>query len=127
MKFVDGTYAQYNIAFAILLVWVFALAPGVANACSLNAPKDHSTSIKESAATTLQASAELLAPLAAAAHYKDADSTRESCLKVCGDSTAQPAQGAFERQPGDPTTLINVGHDPVARISTCRLGAWSIR
>jgi hypothetical protein len=88
MKFFADTRTKRNTAFAMLLVWLFALASGVANACFLEASEPHSRAVKGSSATTSQAPAELVAHLGASAgHHDDSASTKESCLKFCDDGT----------------------------------------
>ena len=119
MKSFADTRTKRNIAFAMLLVWVFALASGVANACYLETPEHHSTAMKGSAATANQAPAELLAHLdATAAHHNDADSTKESCLKACDDVThglPKGHSGVDHADPGPPTlvTPLWTGSKPV--------------
>ena len=109
MKFFADIRTKRNSAFAMLLVWVFALASGVANACFLEAPRHHSTAMKGSAATANQAPAELVAHQdATAAHHDDADSARQSCLKVCDDGThslPKAYSGVDHADPG-PATLV---------------------
>ena len=118
MKFFADTRTKRNTAFAMLLVWVFALASGVANACFLETPGHHATAVKGSAAT-VQAPGELGAHLGAtAAHQDDADSTKESCLKVCDDGThALPKvySGVDHTDPGPPllVTTLWTGSMPV--------------
>ena len=88
MKFFADSRIRRNTAFAVLLVWLFALASGVANACFLETPELHSRAVKRSAPTTSEASAELVAHLGApAGHDDDSDSAKESCLKVCDNGT----------------------------------------
>ena len=88
MKFFADTRTKRNTAFVVLLVWLFALASGVANACLLDTPEPHSTATKASAATTSHAPAGLVAhPGASDAHDDDSDNAKESCLKVCADGT----------------------------------------
>ena len=88
MKFFAGTRTKRTIAFAMLLVWLFALASGVANACFLETPESHSRAAEESVATASHAPAELVGHRGAhARHVDDSDSTKESCLKVCDDGT----------------------------------------
>lgn len=119
MKCFADTRAKRNIAFAMLLVWVFALASGVANACLLETPGHHSTAVKGPTAATLQAPAELVAHLdATAGHHDDADSTKESCLKVCDDGThglLKAQWGVDHADPGPPTlvTTLWTGSKPV--------------
>ena len=88
MKFFANTRLKRNSAFMVLLVWLFALASSVANACFLETRKLHSAAAKESASPTSHAPAELPAqPGTNAGHHDDSDSTQESCLKVCDDGT----------------------------------------
>lgn len=89
MKFFADARTKRNTAFVVLLVWLFALASSVANACLLetNEPR-HAMAAKESAPPTSHAPAELPAQLGAnAGHHDDSDGTKESCLKVCDDGT----------------------------------------
>lgn len=88
MKFFANTRTRRNTAFAMLLVWVFALASGVANACFLETPESHSRATKGSAATTSHTHGEVVAHLGApAGQHDDSNSTKESCLKACDDGT----------------------------------------
>ena len=88
MQFFANTRTKRNTAFAMLLLWLFALASGVANACFLETPESHSRAAKGSAGPASRAPAELVAHLdASAGHHDDSDSTKESCLKVCDDGT----------------------------------------
>ena len=88
MKFFADTRTKRHTAFVVLLVWLFALASSVANACFLETDVPHSRAVKNVAATTSQAPAELLAQLGNdAGHHDDSDGTKESCLKVCDDGT----------------------------------------
>ena len=41
MKFRSNTRAKRHTAFMVLLAWRFALASGIANACSLETPERH--------------------------------------------------------------------------------------
>ena len=96
MKFFANTSIKRNTAFVVLLVWLFALASGVAKACLLEAPDAHSTAAKGLPATTDQGPVEWLAHGGTGSghhdgvdsgHHNGADSTKESCLKVCNDGT----------------------------------------
>lgn len=87
MKFFAHTRTKRNTAAAMLLVWVFAMASGVANACFLETHEPHSTS-EVSPPTTSHSHAGSLDHLGAAAdHDEDSVSTKESCLKACDDGT----------------------------------------
>ena len=109
MKFFADTRIKRNTAFVVLLVWLFALASGVANACFLETHQPHSLATKGSATTTSQAPAELLAHLGApAGHDDDSDSGKESCLKVCADGThtlPNASSGSDHTDPG-PAPLV---------------------
>lgn len=103
MKFLDGSRTKRNTAFAVLLVWLFALASGVANACLLETAEPHSKAARPAAATS-QGPAELVAHLGASAgHADDSDSSKELCLKVCDDGThtlPKLYSGADHNDPG---------------------------
>lgn len=105
----SNTRAKRNTASVVLLVWLFALASSVANACFMETDEPHSMAAKNAAATTSQAPAELLAQLGNdAGHHDDSDGTKESCLKVCDDRThALPKaySGVDHTDPG-PAPLI---------------------
>ncbi len=87
MKSFADTRTKRHTALMVLLVWLFALASSVANACFLETDQPHARAAKTSAATTAQAPAALRAPTADAGHHDGSDGTKESCLKVCDDST----------------------------------------
>ena len=88
MKFFANTRIKRNTAFIVLLVWLFALASSVANACFLETHGPHSQAAKASAPLTTHAPAEVLAQLGShAGHHDDSDSSEEPCLKVCDDGT----------------------------------------
>ena len=88
MKFFASTRTQRHTAFVVLLVWLFALASSVANACMLETRESHPTAVNSLLSATGQAPAELLAQKGTdAGHHDDSDGTKESCLKVCDDGT----------------------------------------
>ena len=88
MKFFAHTCTKRHTAFVVLLVWLFALASSVANACLLETDEPHSRAAKKSVTTTIQVPAGLIAKMGIeAGHHEDADRSRESCLKVCNDGT----------------------------------------
>ena len=122
MMFFANTRTKRTTAFAMLLVWVFALASGVANACFLETPAHHATAAKGSAATTSQAAAELLAHLdATAGHHDDSNSTKETCLKVCDDGThtlPKGSSGVDLTDPGPPPLVTTLGAGSVHVVST---------
>ena len=88
MKFFADNRIKRNTAFAVLLVWLFALASGVANACLLETSEPHSVAANGVAAPGSQTPAELPARLGAdAGHHDESDGAKESCLKACDDGT----------------------------------------
>ena len=109
MKFFADTRTKRNTAFVVLLVWMFALASGVANACLLETHAPHAMAAKESAPPTSHAPGELLVQLGAnAGDHDDSDSTKESCLKVCDDGTntlPKACSGVDHNDPG-PAPLV---------------------
>lgn len=105
MKLVSNIHAKRNIAFMVLLVWLFALASGIANACLLEARQTHS---HIAAAAPLES---VHAPVIFPGHAGAvADGVGEShfkapCLKVCDDgSRSFPKHDATVTQndPGPP-------------------------
>ena len=88
MKLFANTRIKRSTAFLVLLVWLFALASSVANACFLQTHEPHSLAAKASAPPPGHAPAEVLARLGNdAGHHDDSDGTKELCLKVCDDGT----------------------------------------
>ena len=90
-----------NTAFAVLLVWLFSVAAGVANACLLETP---ALSAVASGAAVLEPGQ----PHALAGHADDSNPAKESCLKSCdvGTQALPKAQaGADQSDPG-PAPLV---------------------
>ncbi|MEO6322740.1 MAG: hypothetical protein ABIR56_18860 [Polaromonas sp.] len=88
MKLLSNTRARRNTALMVLLVWLFALASGVANACLLEARQTHShiaTAAPSEAATP--ASVILPGHTGAVADGVDEPHFKAPCLKVCDDGT----------------------------------------
>ena len=91
MKSFSNKRTRRNTAVAALLVWLFALSSGIANACLLEAPTKHSHSHTHSHAA--KAGSELdhahvgvtehSAAVASDEHH--ADVPKDACLKVCDD------------------------------------------
>lgn len=78
-------------AFVMLLVWVFALISGVANACLLEAPgaATHAKTATQPAqpdkkhiSLAMQSQTE-----ASSVHADDAHTSKQPCVKVCDDSS----------------------------------------
>ena len=82
MKLFSTTRTKRNTAFFAMLVWLLALASGIANACQARA---------------------------AAGHGHDADTLKAPCLKLCDDeSRSLPKQesGAAQTDPGPAPLLV---------------------
>ena len=120
MKLFSNIRAKRNIAFMVLLVWLFALASGVANACLLEARETHSHIA--TAASSEAAHASVILPGHAGAGAV-ADGVGEShfkapCLKVCDDgSRSFPKQDSTVAQndPG-PALLVVILWGTVAPV-----------
>ena len=129
MKIYSNTRNQRNTAFAVLLVWLFALASGVANACLLSVPETHSLATTAALANTgvsALASVELAGHLnAKAGHDDDSNTDKAPCLKVCDDgshSLPKTHTAVDQTDPG-PAPLIAIlwtASAPVVE-SPCRL------
>ena len=78
--------AKRHTAFMVLLVWLFALASGVANACLLEARETHSHA---AAAGFSEAAASGILPghTGAVADGIDESHFKAPCLKVCDDGS----------------------------------------
>ena len=109
MKLLSSTFAKRNTALLVLLVLLFALASGVANACLLEARVAHghltaAGGFKEAAAPGMSAGH----VKAVADHDDDAHSSKASCLKACDDvAQSLPKQDltAAQADPG-PAPLV---------------------
>ena len=88
MKLFSNTRAKRNTAFMVLLVWLFALASGVANACLLEARQTHSH-IATAASSEATAHAPVILPghTGAVADGVGEQHFKAPCLKVCDDGT----------------------------------------
>ena len=87
MKLLSSSRAKHRTTFVVLLVWLFALVSGIANACLLETRGAHShgAPVKQSSAT--EARPEISAARAGviASHDAGADTSGAVCLKVCDD------------------------------------------
>ena len=119
MKLFSNTRAKRNTAFVVLLVWLFALASGVANACLVEARVTHSHVATAGYSGTAHASAILPGHAGAVAgHDYDSYTAKEPCLKVCDDgSQSLPKQDLTVAQtdPG-PAPLVAVLWSAVAPV-----------
>ena len=110
MKYFSNTSARRNTALMVLLVWLFALASGVANACLLEVRETHSHAAESVDAAQLS----VILPGHAGAVADDSvvgeAHLTASCLKVCDDgSRSLPIQASTvaHADPG-PALLVMV-------------------
>ena len=86
MKLFPNRDARRHIAFAALLVWLFALASGVANACLLEERGTHSQIAAAGSDGPAHAVAAGHAGVAVG-HDAAPHAAKAPCLKVCSDGT----------------------------------------
>lgn len=91
MKSFSNHRARRNTTFVAMLVWAFALASGMANACLLKTPGNHAHGAASHASDAHHAHGRdaLTGHIDAVAdeHDDDADASKESCLKACDDGS----------------------------------------
>lgn len=93
----------------VMLVWLFALASGVANACLLKTPGPQAMAARAPAPLTGHAPAGTPAQLGASAgHHDDSDNAEESCLKACDDGahTVPKVYSSVEHTDPGPAPLV---------------------
>ena len=118
MKLFSNTCVKRNGAFMVLLVWLFALVSGVANACLLEERGTHSHVATAGYSEAAQASVILPAHAGAVADHVDDSHFKAPCLKVCDDGTRSfPKQDSTVAQtdPG-PALLVLVLWGTVAPV-----------
>lgn len=113
MTFSSSTLVKRNTAFLVLLVWVFALVSGVANACLLEVRETHDHPVasgNSEAAVATKVSAGHAGAVAGHDDGDDGDSSRAPCLKACEDiAKSLPKQDltAAQADPG-PAPLVSI-------------------
>lgn len=110
MKFFSDISAKRNAALAVLLVWLFALISGVANACLLEARETHSHGAAAASVDTKQAFATLIGHAGAVAFESsmgEAD-LQATCLKVCDDSSRSSPNPVLKVAHTDPGPALVV-------------------
>jgi len=122
MKSFSNKRTRRNTAFAALLVWLFALSSGVANACLLEAPTQHSHPHSRSHTHGDSHVAEAGSGLhhrhggvtehsvAVASDEHDPDVPKDACLKVCDDGSKAPVKLQAS------SDLLDPGMPPVVTI-----------
>ncbi len=108
MPFFFSPLAKRSTAFVVLLVWMFALGSGVANACLLEAPAPHSLATSASGEHGHAPDALAAHPHDAAGHGDKSGSSKESCLKACDDGshTLLKAYSALDHADPGPAPLV---------------------
>lgn len=88
MKLFPNTRAKRNTAFVVLLVWLFALGSGVANACLLEARGTYAHVVTVGLSGTAHAPVVLPGHAGAVAdHDNDSHAAKAPCLKTYDDGT----------------------------------------
>ena len=109
MKFLSNIRVRRDAAFMVLLVWLFALASGVANACLLEVRETHSH--VAAAASSEMAHALDISPGHAGAigGHDDISQTFEGpCQKVCDDGSRSFPSPDLTVTPADPGPALLV-------------------
>lgn len=121
MKLFSNHRTKRNAAFAVMLVCLFALASGMANACLLELPGTHALTTK---AGHLEASGSLRALARHSADVDDhddaSDPAKESCLKTCDDGSNAPVKLQIGSHLSDPgaAPLVTIVWAPTGSLST---------
>ena len=89
MKPFSNHRTRRNTTFVAILVWAFALASGMANACLLETPGKHvhAAASHSSDGHHVHASESLAGGAVATDHDDDEDASKDSCLKACDDGS----------------------------------------
>ena len=126
MNLFSNTRAKHTTAFAVLLMWLFAVASGVANACLLEGPGTYSHIGATESSRTGHAPAALAGHRGTNdGHDDDSDSSKESCLKVCDDGSNAPVklQTSFDLTDPGMAPLVAIVWNAAAPVVSgiCRL------
>ena len=89
MKPFSNPRTRRNTTFVAMLVWAFALASGMANACLLETQGKHAHSAAHNQSDAHHAHAHdaVAGDAITVDHDDDADASKESCLKACDDGS----------------------------------------
>lgn len=106
MKLFSNRRAVRRTTWSVLLVWLFVLVSGVANACLLEGRSvhgDHGASPDAASRAHPRNDVE-----AARSHVHDSgdrQSSKTSCAKVCDDGSSSPIKQERRQDPADPPQL----------------------
>lgn len=128
MKSLFSSSTKRSTAFALLLVWLFALASGVANACLIQKPvlHDHGSLVGHS---SLAEKGHVVSAVQVGAIFKhDAglDVSKSQCLKVCADGSQSLTkhQAGFDWTHPVLAPLLAVAWTATPAVSTLGLAAF---
>lgn len=96
------TRTRRKIALAMLLVWLFAIASGVANACLLELPDTHFHGSQAGNSESTHDVKPVGHGAAIADHDHDSKSSKAPCLKVCDDGSRVVLKQSFGFDHDDP-------------------------
>lgn len=127
MPFFSSPLAKRSTAFAVLLVWIFALGSGVANACLLETPGQHSLATSGSLEHGHAHDEPTAHAHDAAGHDDGQGSSKESCLKSCDDGSRtllKASSGIDHADPGPApvVTTLWAAAAPVTLAFSCTDG-----
>ena len=102
MTLFSAIQIKRNTAWVVLLVLVFALASGVANACLLDEHETHSIDAAKASQAAAEPVAHRQAALGDLDHSEDSDGAKQSCLKACDDGSNTLLKAQAEADQTDP-------------------------
>ena len=117
MKYFTDSRSKRHTALVVLLLWLFALASGVANACLLESPGLHShanlhaTAAQAPAHEARHAHSQQRGDRANAAGNSDPEASKQACLKACDDGTRtapKACAGVEQVDPGPPPLVTTL-------------------
>ena len=93
MKPFSNNHTKRSTALVAMLVWVFTLAAGMANACLLEVPAAHAhATMHGHAAAAHEADTSTVDAMADGDDDDDAGSSKEACFKTCDDGSNAPVK-----------------------------------
>ena len=105
-------HAKRTTAIVALVIWLFALASGMANACLLEAPAAHVHARSGHAFTAVAqvATADEVAELQADDHHhpEGDDASKDACVKTCDSGSNAPAKLKIGFDSTNPATAFLV-------------------
>ena len=122
MKYFSNYRSRRSTAFVVLLVWLFAVASGIANACVLRAHEAyaHVVAAEPFEAAHAHSASAGHTPAVADHDGDELDISKAPCLKVCDDGTQLLIKQQASLDLGDPGSpfLVSVLWTTVIPVST---------